>query len=109
MAATDTSAFVIEDLNALLYLMSPTGNKSGLRHLSSLFHLLAYAARINDSFVFGIVYRREASSQKVRSLTNISDVQLNAEVGSNLLSFSSAGIDWPSGRFDVPVYLDWST
>lgn len=109
LTATETSAFLIEDLNALLYLMSPTGNKSALRYLSSLFHLLAYAARINHSFVFGTVYKRETGNQSMRSLTNISDVQLDAEVRNNLLHFSSTGVDWPSGRFTAPVYLDWST
>jgi len=107
--AADTRAFLIEDTNALLYLMAPTGDKSGLHHLSTLFHLVAYSVRINKAFVIGVVYKREADKQSTRSLAKISDVQLDAEVRNGTLSFSCPTISWPSGHFAIPLYLDEST
>lgn len=109
MMLTDTTAFLIDDLNALLYLMSPTGERSGIRRLSAFFHVLAYAARTNRSFAIGMVYKTDSGAYSSRSLPGISELQVDAEIKGGELSFSSAKAGWPCGEFSVPFYLDPST
>ncbi len=109
MVGRESEAVLIDDLNAVLYLLSPAGARSRMHHLSAFFHLLSYAARANNSLAIGIVYKTDSKALSARSLTGISDFQVEGEVVGNELLFRSPKADWPGGKFSVPLYFDPST
>lgn len=100
LVRVEASALFVDDLNALLYLMSPTGQKSGVHHLSNLLHVLAYAARVNRSFLMATVYDQDVSPQSTRSLSNLAELQISVTTDrSSILTFECADIGWPGNQF----------
>jgi hypothetical protein len=112
--AVKTGAILIDDLNALHYLLSSDRLQSGTQRLFAFIRLLSYEARINDLFVFGTVYKAEGDSAAdrttKRSLPAAADLQVSTEVHMDRLTFRCEEIKgWPSSRFSTPLYFDPST
>ena len=112
--AMKTGAVLIDDLNALYYLLSSDKRRSGTQRLFAFIRLLSYEARINDLFVFGTVYKTEGDSAAdrttKRSLSAAADLQVLTEVHVDRLTFRCDGVQsWPNGRFSTPLYLEPST
>jgi hypothetical protein len=109
-----TGAIVIDDLNALHYVLSSERQRSGTPQLFSLLRMLSYQARINNTFVFVTAYRAEGDSMRERSarrsLSAAADLQIATDYHSNRIAFRCAQIrGWPNNRFSAPLYLEPST
>lgn len=83
--AAGTPALLIDDLNAVLHLLSSRGRRSGMHRLSTLYHMLSYTARLNGLLVLGTVYRSRftgaaTTRSSLRSLSQISDLQVTTEL-----------------------------
>lgn len=112
--ATKTGAILIDDLNALHYLLSSDRLQSGTQRLFAFIRLLSYEARIDDLFVFGTVYKAEGDSAAdraaKRSLSAAADLQVSTEVHMDRLTFRCEEIEvWPNSKFSTPLYFDPST
>src|ERR1039458_4598840 len=68
-----TGAILIDDLNALHYLLSSGPRRSGTHRLFAFIRLLSYEARLNDLYVFGTVYkaRSEEHTSELQSLRHL--------------------------------------
>jgi hypothetical protein len=109
-----TGAILIDDLNALHYLLSSGKGKSGTHRLFAFIRLLSYEARINDLYVFGTVYMAEGDSAAdratKRSLSAAADLQISTDAHSDHITFRCDEIKgWPNNRFSTPLYFDPST
>ena len=62
-----TGAILIDDLNALHYLLSSGTHRSGTHRLFAFIRLLSYEARTNDLYVFGTVYKADGDSAADRA------------------------------------------
>jgi hypothetical protein len=114
MAASDASAVLVDDLNAVLHLLSAQSQKSGIHRLSTFFQILSYSARVNKLLVLGVAYRTESvtapTKSTKRSLPKISDLQIATDVGVDEIVFHcDAAKAWPAEGFRAPVYFDPST
>jgi hypothetical protein len=114
MVAVDAPAILIDDLNAVLHLLSSQGQKSGIHRLATLYHILSYNARLNGLLVLGIAYSIDSSGplkrSTKRSLPNMSDLQVVTETRADEIVFQCGEIDsWPSDGFRAPIYFDEST
>ena len=101
---TTSSALLIDDLNALLHLLSSRGQRFGVHRLSTFFHMLSYGARLNKLFVLGMVYKTRfgnVSTRGQRSLSQVSDLQVATELRTNgEVAFRCGGIaEWPADGF----------
>lgn len=111
MVATEASAVLIDDLNAVLQLLSSRGNRFGIHRLSTFFHILSYNARMNKCFALGTVYKADYSAfptkSSRRSLPRISDLQVAVDSRPDEIIFRCKEIDaWPVDGFRVPLYFD---
>ena len=111
MVAAEAFATIIDDLNAVLQLLSSQGRKFGIHRLSTFFHILSYNARINRCFVLGTVYMSDygafPTKSTRRSLPKVSDLQVVADVRSDEIVFQCKEVGaWPIDGFRVPIYLD---
>jgi hypothetical protein len=109
-----TGAILIDDLNALHYLLSSGTRRSGTHRLFAFIRLLSYEARTNDLYVFGTVYKAEGDSgadrATKRSLSAAADLQISTEARSDHITFRCDEIrGWPNNQFSTPLYLDPST
>jgi hypothetical protein len=100
----ESSALLIDDMNAILHLLSSHGQKSGIHILSNFYHLLSYHARINKLLVLGTVYRTSVGSVQVgitrRSLPKVSDLQITTEVKAHGVMFRCNEVAaWPTEGF----------
>jgi hypothetical protein len=117
LLSTKTEAILIDDLNALHYLLSSDRQRSGIHQLFTFIRLLSYEARVENLSVFGTLYRTERGDpahERVtrRSLSAAADLQITTtEDGPDRISFrcSEKVAGWPDGRFSAPVYLELST
>lgn len=111
MVASDASAILMDDLNAVLHLLSSQGQKSGIHRLSTFYHILSYSARINKLLVLGFVYKGDSGALPARStkrsLPKISDLQVTCEVRDGEIVFRCDGISgWSTDGFRIPLYFD---
>ncbi len=109
-----TGAILIDDLNALHYLLSSGPRRSGTHRLFAFIRLLSYEARINDLYVFGTVYKAEGDSAAdratKRSLSAAADLQIATEARPDHITFRCDEVKgWPNSSFSTPLYLDPST
>jgi hypothetical protein len=107
-------AIVIDDLNALHYLLSSDRQKSGIHRLFTFLRLLSYDARIDNLSIFGTVYKADgdASTERAtkRSLSAAADLQIATDDDLNQITFRCSEIkSWPNNRFSAPLYLELST
>jgi hypothetical protein len=112
--AMKTEAIIIDDLNAIHYLLSPDRQKSGIHRLFTLLRLLSYEARTNNLSVFGAVYKAEGNSTTERatrrSLSAAADLQIPTDEDLGRITFRCNEIGgWPNSRFSAPLYLEPST
>lgn len=108
IVGAESRALIIDDVNAVLHLLSSRGRKSGIHRLSTFFHLLSYHARLNRMLILGVVYRSTFGSVHAgitkRSLPKISDLQVTAEVREDGVVFRSSDITaWPAEGFAAPL------
>jgi hypothetical protein len=108
-----TGAILIDDLNALHYLLSSGTRRSGTQRLFSFIRLLSYEAMTNDLYVFGTVYKAEGDSADrgtKRSISAAADLQISTDARSNRITFRCDEVKgWPNNRFSTPLYFDPST
>jgi hypothetical protein len=114
MVMVDASAILMDDLNAVLHLLSSQGQKSGMHRLSTFYHVISYNARVNKLLALGIVYKADSSGfptrSTSRSLPRISDLQVMTEVRADEIVFQCDEIgSWPGDGFRAPLYFDEST
>jgi hypothetical protein len=113
---TKAEAIVIDDLNALHYLLSSDRQKSGIHRVFTLLRLLSYEARIDGLSVFGTVYKADGDSSTdrmtKRSLSAAADFQITTDDDdrSDRITFRCDEVrGWPDNRFSAPLYLEPST
>jgi hypothetical protein len=108
-------AILIDDLNALHYLLSSDRQGSGIHPLFTFIRLLSYQARTENISVFGTVYKTERDSAPERatrrSLSAAADLQITTTGTtdrSDRISFrcSETTGGWPDNRFSAPLYLE---
>ncbi|MDA4113874.1 MAG: hypothetical protein OK474_07495 [Thaumarchaeota archaeon] len=109
-------AILIDDLNALHYLISSDRRGgSGTHQLFTFIRLLSYQARTENLFVFGTVYKTERDSAPERttrrSLSAAADLQITTTGTtdrSDRISFRCTQTisGWPDNRFSAPLYLE---
>jgi hypothetical protein len=111
-----TEAILIDDLNALHYLLSSDKQRSGTHQLFTFIRLLSYEARTDNISVFGMVYKTERDSAPERatkrSLSAAADLQITttSDDRSDRISFRCNEIrSWPNSRFSAPLYFEPST
>ena len=108
-------AILIDDLNALHYLLSSDKQRSGIHQLFTFIRLLSYEARTDGISVFGTVYKTERDSAPERatkrSLSAAADLQITTnDDRSDRISFRCNEISsWPNKRFSAPLYFEPST
>ena len=107
----DTPAIWIDDMNAVLQLLSSRGQRSGIHRLSTFYHILSYHARINNAMVLGMVYKGAfgmvPASITRRSLPKVSDLQITTELRKDEIVFRCHDLaTWPLEGFRTPLYLD---
>jgi len=108
-------AILIDDLNALHYLLSSDKQRSGIHQLFTFIRLLSYEARTDGISVFGTVYKTERDSAPERatkrSLSAAADLQITTnDDRSDRISFRCNEISsWPNNRFSAPLYFELST
>ncbi len=112
--ATEASVIWIDDMNAVLHLLSSGGQRSGIHRLSTFYHTLSYNARTNNTIVLGTVYKPTFGTATAgiakRSLPKLSDLQISAELRTGEVVFrchEMAG--WPAEGFVAPLYLEERT
>ena len=105
--ALKTEAILIDDLNALHYLLSSERHKSGTYAFFTFLRILSYQARINNLSVFGTLYKAGDDltvAKTRRSLSAAADLQIPTDVRSNLITFRCDGIrSWPNNRFSADL------
>jgi hypothetical protein len=103
------SAILIDDLNALHYLLSSDKHRSGTRQLFTFLKLLSYEARITDLVVLCTLYRTEgepAPKPTKRSLSAAADLQISTDNNPDRITFRcSDATSWPDNRFSAPLYF----
>ena len=114
LLAMKADAILIDDLNALHYLLSTDRQKPGIQRLFALIRLLSYESRINRTSVFGTVYKTESESagERVtrRSLSAAADLQIFTDDRAGRITFRcDEASGWPNNRFSAPLYLEPST
>jgi hypothetical protein len=107
----ETPAIWIDDMNAVLQLLSSRGQRSGIHRLSTFFHLLSYHARVNNAMVLGMVYKAAFGTLPAgitrRSLPKVSDLQIVTELKKDEIVFRCHDLAaWPVEGFSAPLYLD---
>ncbi len=105
-----SSALLIDDLNALLHLLSSRGQRFGIHRLSTFYHMLSYRARLNKLFVLGMVYKTRfgnVSTRGQRSLSQVSDLQVATELRTDgEIAFRCGGVaEWPVDGFRAVASL----
>jgi hypothetical protein len=110
----DSSAILIDDLNAILHLLSSQSRRSGIHRLATFYRVLSHEAMMNKLFLLGSIYKSKpqttASSRHKRSLADFADLQITVETEADELAFHCNKIvTWPTGGFRAPVYLEPST
>jgi len=114
MLLLESPAILIDDLNAILHLLSSHNRKSGIHRLSTFYHTLSYAARLNSLLVMGMVYKTgpgSAARSSQRSLSRISEVQVvtEARVGGDVTFRSDDVPEWPKDGFRATPYFEPKT
>lgn len=114
MVAAEVPAILIDDLNALLQLLSSQGQRSGIHRLSTFYHVLSYNARVNKLLALGVAYRTDfagfSNRSTRRSLPKMSDLQVTTDVRNDEIVFQCGDIGtWPSDGFRVPLYFEERT
>lgn len=107
----ESHVIMIDDLNAILHLLSSQSRRSGIHRLATLYRLLSYEARMNELFILGSIYKSKsqdtASNTHKRSLADIADLQVTVEAQPTEIIFRCDKIPtWPIGGFRTPIYLE---
>jgi len=103
-------AIVIDDLNSLHYLLSASAQRSGTHQLFNYLRLLAFDAKLFNTFVFLTVYRAEGdpSTGKAtkRSLPAAGDLQIFTDERAGNMTFRcDQAKGWPNHQFSAPLYF----
>jgi hypothetical protein len=106
----DAPAIWIDDMNAVLQLLSSRGQRSGIHRLSTFYHLLSYHARVNNAMVLGMVYKAAFGTVPAgitrRSLPKVSDLQIATELRKDEIVFRCHELAaWPAEGFRTPLYF----
>lgn len=111
MLTSDNPVVWIDDMNAVLQLLSSRGQRSGIHRLSTFYHILSYHARVNNATVLGMVYKAAFGTLPTgisrRSLPKVSDLQIATELRKDEIVFRCHDMTaWPVEGFRAPLYLD---
>jgi hypothetical protein len=102
----ESGVFIVDSLNTLYHLFSPSGVSSRSRKLAFVMASLSYLAKTNWKAVLFTMYRREKTMKTGggRSISDLSDTTVSVEAtGSGLLMKCERGKAWPEGKFFLRI------
>lgn len=101
---TESNVFIIESLNTLYHLFSPSDVSSRSRKLAFFVVSLSHLAKTSGKAGLLVMYRREKIARAAGggSISELSDATVSVKVvGSELLMKCEHGAVWPEGRFSI--------
>jgi len=101
---TESEVFMVESLNTLYHLFSPSGTSSRSRKLAFAVASLSYLARTTGKAGLFMMYKREKILRAGGggSISDLSDTTISVETaGPELLMKCERGTAWPEGEFSL--------